>query len=45
MDEHTFGIKSDMTLSFNSNVSLFAGIESKRNEYRYTMFIDGIDAL
>jgi hypothetical protein len=45
VNEHTFGIKSDMTLSFNSNTSLFAGIESKRNDYRYTMFMNGIDTL
>jgi outer membrane receptor for ferrienterochelin and colicin len=45
VDEHTFGIKSDMTLSLNSNTSLFAGIESKHNEYHYTMFMNGIDTL
>jgi hypothetical protein len=43
--EQTFGLKSDLTLSFDKNVSLFAGIESKRNEYRFTLFMNGIDTL
>jgi hypothetical protein len=45
VNEHTFGIKSDMTLSLNGSVSLFAGIESRRNEYQYTMSLNGIDTL
>lgn len=43
--EHTVGAKSCMTLLFNDYVSFFAGIEGKRNEYHYTMNLNGTDTL
>jgi hypothetical protein len=45
MNERTFGIKSDMTLSLNDHTSIFAGVESKHNEYDFTMFLNGADTL
>jgi hypothetical protein len=43
--EQTFGVKSDVTVSLTNHVKLFAGIESKRNEYHYTMDLQGADTL
>jgi outer membrane receptor protein involved in Fe transport len=45
VNEQTFGFKSDMTLSLNERLSLFAGIEGKRNEYHFTMLLNGIDTV
>jgi hypothetical protein len=45
VNEHTIGIKSDMTLSLTGSASIFAGIEGKRNEYHYTMSLNGLDTL
>jgi hypothetical protein len=42
-NEKTFGFKSDLTLSLNERTSIFAGIECKRNEYHFTMFLNGTD--
>jgi hypothetical protein len=43
--ENLLGVKSSLTLLLNDDVSLFAGIEGRRNEYHYAMNLNGIDTL
>ena len=44
-EETTWGIKSDLTLQLGDGLSLFAGAEMKRMEYRFDMTLNGNDTL
>ncbi|MBN1397861.1 MAG: TonB-dependent receptor [Bacteroidetes bacterium] len=45
VSEQTYGFKTDMTMSLGRQTSLFAGFESRRNEYHFTMVLNGADTV
>lgn len=45
LHERTLGAKSDATVLFGNALTLFAGIEARRNEYDYAMNLHGTDTL
>jgi hypothetical protein len=44
-EERTWGVKSDLTLQLGGSLTLFAGAEVKRTDYRYDMALSGNDTL